>query len=68
MAIAPCATPILLGIPTLVDMKGNLVYGGILMHFYALGSGVPVLAIGLGFGGSRRLLTVQNHQKWLQRI
>lgn len=68
IAIAPCATPILLGILTLVAMKGSLVYGAVLMFLYGLGNGVPVLAIGLGFGGSRRLLTVQSHQKWLKRL
>lgn len=68
MAIAPCATPILLGILTLVAMKGNLAYGGLLLFLYGLGSGVPALAVGFGLGGSRRLLTMQNHQRWLQRI
>jgi cytochrome c-type biogenesis protein len=68
MAIAPCATPILLGILTLVAMKGNLAYGGVLLFLYGLGSGAPALAVGFGLGGSGRLLTLQNHQKWLQRI
>ena len=68
MAIAPCATPILLGILTLVAMKGNLAYGGVLLFLYGLGSGVPALAVGFGLGGSHKLLTMRTNRKWLQRI
>lgn len=49
LAIAPCATPILLGILTLVAMQGDLVWGSILMFIYGLGTGLPLLLIGHGY-------------------
>ena len=68
LAIAPCATPILLGILTLVAMQGNLLYGGVLMFIYGLGAGMPLLLIGHGFNHLQKLLTAPKRQKWLQRI
>ena len=68
LAIAPCATPILLGILTLVAMQGNLFYGGVLMFIYGLGAGLPLLFIGHGFSALQAKLTASNHQKWLQRV
>jgi len=68
LAIAPCATPILLGILTLVAMQGDLFYGGLLMFVYGLGAGLPLLLIGHGFSALQAKLTVTDNQKWLQRI
>jgi len=68
LAIAPCATPILLGILTLVAMQGDLFYGGLLMFVYGLGAGLPLLLIGHGFSTLQEKLTATDNQKWLQRI
>lgn len=68
LAIAPCATPILLGILTLVAMQGDLVYGGVLMFIYGLGAGLPLLLVGHGFNRMQKWVIASNHQKWLQRI
>jgi len=68
LAIAPCATPILLGILTLVAMKGDMVYGGILMFIYGLGAGMPLLLVGYGFKKSQKWLFMPLHQRWLRRI
>jgi cytochrome c-type biogenesis protein len=68
LAIAPCATPILLGILTLVAMRGDIFYGGVLMFVYGLGAGLPLLLIGHGFSTLQTKLAAPDHQKWLQRI
>jgi len=68
LAIAPCATPILLGILTLVAMQGDLIYGGVLMFIYGLGAGLPLLLIGHGFNRMQKWLVAPKHQKWLQNV
>jgi cytochrome c-type biogenesis protein len=68
LAIAPCATPILLGILTLVAMQGDLVFGGVLMFIYGLGAGLPLLLIGHGFNHMQKWFIAPKHQKWLQRV
>jgi len=68
LAIAPCATPVLLGILTLVAMKGDVAYGSILMFIYGLGAGMPLLLVGYGFKKSQKWLFMPLHQKWLRCI
>jgi cytochrome c-type biogenesis protein len=68
LAIAPCATPILLGILTLVAMQDDLIYGGVLMFFYGLGAGLPLLLIGHGFNRMQNLLNTPQRQQWLRRV
>jgi len=68
VVIAPCATPILLGILTLVAVQNDLIYGGVLMFIYGFGAGLPLLLIGHGFNRIQNLLNTPNHQKWLRRI
>lgn len=68
LAIAPCATPILLGILTLVVMQGDVFYGGVLMFIYGLGAGMPLLLIGHGFDRLQKWFISSRHQRWLQRV
>lgn len=68
LAIAPCATPILLGILTLVAMQGDLVWGGILMFIYGLGTGLPLLLIGHGYERLQPWLATPHRQRGLQQI
>lgn len=66
LAIAPCTTPILLGILTLVAMHNDLAYGGVLMFCYGLGAGLPLLLIGHGLNRMQGLLTTPQRQRWLR--
>jgi cytochrome c-type biogenesis protein len=68
LAIAPCTTPILLGILTLVAMQNDLTYGGVLMFCYGLGAGLPLLLIGHGFNRMQGLINTPQRQRWLRRI
>jgi len=63
-----CARPILLGILTLVTMRGEMLYGGILMFVYGLGAGLPLLLIGKGFDRAQHWLMMGGRQKWLRTI
>lgn len=56
LAIAPCATPILLSILALVALQGDPVFGTALMFTYGLGTGLPLLLIGHGFTHLQHLL------------
>lgn len=68
VVIAPCATPILLGILTLVAMQNDLIYGGVLMFVYGFGAGLPLLLVGHGFNRIQNVLNTPVHQKWLRRV
>jgi len=68
LAIAPCATPILLGILTLVAMQGDLLFGGVLMFIYGLGTGLPLLLMGHGLECWQRLFGSPRHLRWLQSL
>ncbi|MEN6348969.1 MAG: cytochrome c biogenesis protein CcdA [Syntrophomonas sp.] len=46
LAGSQCGTPILFAILSIVMLKGSIVYGAILLFFYALGRGLPVILAG----------------------
>lgn len=46
LAGSQCGTPILLAILSIVMLKGNIAYGAVLLFFYALGRGLPVVLAG----------------------
>jgi len=68
LAIAPCATPILLGILTLVAMQGDMVWGTVLMFIYGLGTGIPLLLIGHGYERLQPYFAVPRHLQWLRAV
>jgi len=68
LAIAPCATPILLGILTLVAMQGDMLWGTMLMFIYGLGTGIPMLFIGHGFERLQPWFAAPRHLQWLRSI
>jgi len=68
LAIAPCATPILLVILTLVAMQGDLAWGGLLMFIYGLGTGLPLLLIGHGYERLQPWFATPRCQRGLRNI
>lgn len=68
LALAPCATPILLGILTLVAMQGDMLWGTVLMFIYGLGTGIPMLFIGHGFECLQPYFSSPQHLQWLKTI
>jgi cytochrome c-type biogenesis protein len=68
LAIAPCATPILLSILTLVALQGDPVYGTLLMFIYGLGAGLPLLLIGHGLARIQRIFAAPGHQRRIRQL
>jgi cytochrome c-type biogenesis protein len=52
----PCAMPILVVLLSYVASKGNIIYGGLLLLFYALGHSVLVLVAGTSIGLAETLV------------
>ncbi|WP_366924590.1 cytochrome c biogenesis CcdA family protein [Metallumcola ferriviriculae] len=62
-----CGTPILLVILTFVFAKGKLLYGALLLFFYGLGRGVPVVLAGTFTGLVKNLGRFQRYQEMLNK-
>ena len=62
----PCAGPVLGSILTLVVAKQHLSQAGALLTAYALGAGLPMLAI--AYGGQAAVTRVRSLAKYTQRI
>lgn len=68
LAIAPCATPILLSILTLVAMQSDLVWGSVLMFVYGLGTGLPLVLIGHGYERLQPWFATPRRQRSLRHL
>lgn len=65
LAGSQCGTPILLIVLSLVMAKGQLLYGAILLFFYGLGRGIPVIIAGTFIGIFKQMPLIS---VWSQRI
>ena len=63
-----CGTPILLVILTFVFAKGKLLYGAVLLFFYGLGRGVPVVLIGTFTGLMKNMGKFSQYQETLNKV
>ncbi|NMC26744.1 MAG: hypothetical protein GYA42_01195 [Syntrophomonadaceae bacterium] len=61
LAGSQCGTPILLAILSIVMLKGSIAYGAILLFFYALGRGLPIILAGTLTGIIKSMASIQ---KW----
>ncbi len=68
LAIVPCATPILLSILSLVALRGDPVYGTVLMFIYGLGAGLPLLLMGHGLARFQPLFAVPVQQRRIRKL
>jgi cytochrome c biogenesis protein CcdA len=68
LAIAPCATPILMSILALVALQGDPLYGALLMFIYGLGAGLPLLLIGHGLTRVQHLFAAPGHQRRIRQL
>ena len=65
----PCVGPIMAGILALAADSGSVAQGTYLLVFYALGMGVPFLAIGLAMGSATALLRrVGPYLHWVEVV
>lgn len=51
LVIGPCGTPVLASVLSYAAYKQNLVYGGLLLFLYGLGTGMPLVFVGTAAGG-----------------
>lgn len=51
LVIGPCGTPVLASVLSYAAYKQNLVYGGLLLFLYGLGTGLPLVLVGTAAGG-----------------
>lgn len=68
LAIAPCATPILIGILSAIAMNGSPRYGAALMFLYGIGAGLPLLAMARGAHLAVQRLTSPHARRILNAI
>lgn len=65
LVASPCATPILAVLMTYIASKGDLVFGGLMLFFYGLGHGLPLLIAGTFTGAIKNLSSFQKHSQYV---
>lgn len=50
LVVSPCVTAPLIGVLSYIGQQGAVALGGLILFFMALGMGVPLLLVGLGYG------------------
>jgi cytochrome c biogenesis protein CcdA len=63
--IAPCGTPILAAMLSYSAYQGSVAYGALLLFFYGLGAGLPVLVLGTVFGDLAARLDARGWGGWV---
>ncbi|MEN6350711.1 MAG: cytochrome c biogenesis protein CcdA [Syntrophomonas sp.] len=68
LAGSQCGTPILLAILSIVMLKGNFAYGALLLFFYALGRGVPVVLAGTFTGILKNMPLIAKWSEIMEKV
>ena len=68
LVASPCAMPVLALIVALIASKGQVAYGSVLMFFYALGHGLPLVIIGTVTGALTSLERFTKYSVTFQRV
>lgn len=67
LVIAPCGTPILAAVLSYAAVKGNTIFGAILLFAYGLGAGIPLLIAASASGRIAGWLDLRGYRKWVDR-
>lgn len=67
LVIAPCGTPILAIVLSYAALKGNAMYGAVLLFAYGLGAGIPLMIAAGASNRFARWLDLRGYQKWVNR-
>lgn len=67
LVASPCAMPILTLILAVVALKGQAVFGSLLLFSYAIGHGLPLVVIGAAAGAVTRLEQLTRYSAWMQK-
>ena len=65
LVASPCATPVLAVIITYAAMQGEPLYGSMLLFFYGLGHGIPLLIAGTFTGLARSLPKINRYTRYI---
>jgi cytochrome c-type biogenesis protein len=65
---SPCSTPILAAIATIAAARGSAVGGAVMLFFYGLGKGVPLLLLGVASGSLALMRSVSRCTGVLTKI
>jgi cytochrome c-type biogenesis protein len=68
LALTPCGTPVFASVLSYVAYKASVVYGAILLFFYGVGSGVPVVLVGTTAGKLTAKLERAGYGLWAERV
>lgn len=68
LVLVPCGTPVLAAVLAYAAATQHLVWGGLLLFAYGLGTGLPVLLLGTAAGGLAERLDASTWRPWVDRI
>lgn len=68
LVIAPCGTPVLASVLSFAAYKQSFAFGGLLLFFYGVGSGLPLMLLGTAAGGLLNWLERTGFRMWLDAI
>ena len=68
LASTPCATPVLAGIMAYASFKSNLMQGGLLLFFYALGQSLIILCVGLFATSFKKMNAIRSYSNAINKI
>lgn len=68
LVIGLCGTPVLASVLSFAASEQSFAYGGLLLFFYGVGSGVPLILVGTAAGGLLNSLERTGFRKWLDPI
>lgn len=67
LVIAPCGTPILAAVLSYAAVKGNTIFGAMLLFSYGLGAGIPLLIAASASGRIAKWLDLRGYRIWVDR-
>lgn len=68
LVIGPCSTPVFASVLTFAAYQQSLVYGGLLLFVYGIGSGLPLLLLGTTAGVVVKRLDCSRYGSWIDQI
>ena len=68
LIIGPCGTPMLASVLSFAAYKQSLIYGGLLLFVYGLGTALPVLLVGTAAGALLERLDRRGFGRWIAPV
>ena len=68
LILGPCGTPVLASVLSYAAYKESFVYGGLLLFFYGVGNGLPLLLVGTAAGSLTQKLDCSRYGRWIDPI